>query len=62
MRVYDTPNRYHLEPDIDPHIEDRMIELYGEDWQIKCYCEDNYDIEEKDEIIHKHINLPGLNL
>lgn len=56
MRVYDTPTRWHWEPDIDPMYEDRMIELFGEDWQDR---DEDYD---DDEIPLKHINLPGLNL
>lgn len=35
MRVYDTPTHWHWEPDIDPMLEDKMIELYGDDWKQK---------------------------
>lgn len=33
MIVYDTPSHSHWEPDIDPFQEDRLIEIYGENWR-----------------------------
>ena len=35
MRVYDTPTHWHEEPDVDPVLEQKMFDLYGENWQEK---------------------------